>query len=80
MRGCFDIHDKKLPNPKGKYFQRYGNKPFIPYKKDVSYLDGKNDDLEEEIDMWNKAIIDDILWYENMLLLMVRKSLYQFGM
>jgi len=85
MRGCFDIRDKKPPNPKGKYFQRYGNKPFIPYKKtegkkeekegkklvgeieediqDVSYLNGKNDDLEEEIDMWNKAIIDDILWY-----------------
>jgi hypothetical protein len=84
MRGCFDIRDKKPPNPKGKYFQRYGNKPFIPYKKtegkkeekegkklvgeieedikDVSYLDGK-DDLMEEIDMWNKAIIDDILWY-----------------
>ena len=33
MRGCFDIQDKKLPNPKGKYYQRYGNKPFTPYKK-----------------------------------------------
>ena len=33
MRGCFDIRDKKLPNPNGKYFKRYGNKPFIPYKK-----------------------------------------------
>ena len=33
MRGCFDIRDKKLPNSKGKYYQRYGNKPFTPYKK-----------------------------------------------
>ena len=82
MRDCFDIRDKKLPNPKGKYFQRYGNKPFIPYEKtegkkeegkklggeneedikDVSYLDGK-DDLMEEIDRWNNAIIDNIMWY-----------------
>ena len=39
MRGCFDIRDKKLPNPSGKYFKRYGNKPFIPYKRKE---DGKN--------------------------------------
>ncbi len=58
MRGCFDICDKKPPNPKGKKLVGEIEEDI----KDVSYLDGK-DDLIDEIDMWNKAIIDDILWY-----------------
>jgi uncharacterized Zn-finger protein len=57
MRGCFDICDKKPPNPKGKKLVGEIEEDI----KDVSYLDGK-DDLIDEIDMWNKAIIDDILW------------------
>jgi uncharacterized Zn-finger protein len=54
MRDCFDIRDKKLPNPKGKYFKRYGNKPFIPYKKVEGKKDGKQNEgkvvaeIEEE--------------------------------
>ena len=100
MRDCFDIRDKKLPNPKGKYYLRWGNKPFVPYKtgqksfkkdehgtdkkklvgeieggvkdeadtKEVAYVDGLGardyeDDLVAEVEAWNSAIIDDILWY-----------------
>jgi hypothetical protein len=100
MRDCFDIRDKKLPNPKGKYFLRWGNKPFVPYKtgqksfkknensmdkkklvgeiegevkegedtKEVAHVDGLGasdyeDDLVAEVEAWNNAIIDDILWF-----------------
>ena len=36
--------------------------------KDVSYLNGKGmsdseDDLVAEVNAWNNAIIDEILWY-----------------
>ncbi len=91
MRNCFAAQSKKQPDPNGKYFKRYGNKPFVPYKsetngikgnvkktvgeveteeesKDVSYLNGvgmssSEDEMIAEVEDWNNALIDEILWY-----------------
>ncbi len=91
MRNCFAAQSKKQPDPNGKYFKRYGNKSFVPYKsepngtkgnvkktvgeveteeerKDVSYLDGvgmssSEDEMIAEVEDWNNALIDEILWY-----------------